>query len=80
MGTFTNTVGENSTIDTPLTLFMKVDGTAWASAGARELVWLRYSYPEILDVSWFLFCLPSGLETSDGILEGEWEVVGVGIE
>ncbi|KAF8856645.1 hypothetical protein BDZ45DRAFT_745259 [Acephala macrosclerotiorum] len=80
VGTFTNTVGENSTIDTPLTLFMKVDGTAWASAGARELVWLRYSYPEILDVSWFLFCLPSGLETSDGILEGEWEVVGVGIE
>lgn len=51
VGTFTNAVGSNLTVDTPLSPFMMVNGSAWTSAGARDLAGLGYSYPEIKDVS-----------------------------
>ncbi|CZR61532.1 uncharacterized protein PAC_11429 [Phialocephala subalpina] len=49
VSTFTNAVRANLTVNTPLTPFMKVDGTAWTSARVRELVGLGYSYSEIMD-------------------------------
>ncbi|KUJ19215.1 Di-copper centre-containing protein [Mollisia scopiformis] len=48
-GTFTNVVGGNLTVDSPLTPFTMVNGSAWTSTGARDLVGLGYSYPEIMD-------------------------------
>jgi tyrosinase len=50
-GTFTNVVGANLTVDTPMTPFTMVNGSAWTSTGARDLANLGYSYSEIMDVS-----------------------------
>lgn len=62
-GTFTNVVGANLTVDSPLTPFSTMNGSVWTSTGARDLANLGYTYPEIMDVS-LLFVVFGPVRTS----------------